>query len=97
MTVRNERFIKEERGSTRTDFDKRKSDKRPLVSDRLGSQRYLIVRKLRGFRTEEVSNQQPHGGDRTNELTQIRCGITESELRTVNPLAHHVCVYRTFL
>ncbi|GFV27410.1 hypothetical protein TNCV_3796041 [Trichonephila clavipes] len=37
------------------------------------------------------ARKQPHGGDRASELTQTQGGVTESELRTVDPLAHHMC------
>ncbi|GFU00869.1 hypothetical protein TNCV_4819961 [Trichonephila clavipes] len=68
----------------------RESDKRPLVSNRLESQRFLGVYELRWTSNQGGLNQQPHGGDRASQLTQSRCGITESELRTVDPLEHHI-------
>ncbi|GFX86455.1 hypothetical protein TNCV_3727241 [Trichonephila clavipes] len=84
--MRNERFKKGERGSTRNRLYLRESGKRPLASDMPQSQRNQADSN-RG-----ASNQQPHGGDRASELTQTLCGIIESELWTF--LAYKM--YRTF-
>ncbi|GFU35959.1 hypothetical protein TNCV_3089331 [Trichonephila clavipes] len=79
----------------RTDLDYRESDKRPLVSDRLESQRYLSPRIKVTSNRGGFESANGHGGNRTREITQTRCEITESKLRTVDSLAHHMC--RTFL